>query len=876
MHSKKTSEILQELSVNETTGLSFNEIAPRRAKYGGNIITGAKQKTFLKRVLEAFCDPMMIILSFALSVTLGVNIGKLIKTGSGDFTECIGVFIAVFISVSITAVMEGKSEKAFELLRDLSDNTLVRVLREGELRLIPKSEVVVGDIVFLEAGNSVIADGRLLKTASLSVDESTLTGESKPKHKRADVILEKETPLAERINCLYSGTCVITGNGKMLVTNVGNNTEIGKIAGELQIKNKVSAPINEKLARLSKWITALGGISAAITFSISFIRLYLTNNISFSSVQELFIESIVLIVAAVPEGLPTIVAISLSLNVLKLAKENALIKKLVVAETAGCVSVICSDKTGTLTANKMMVDKFFLPSGIERTSLTPIVYANTIANSTAEEVETKGKKSLNGNPTEKALIAFAVKDTGTSITAARNRFIVEEREEFSSDKKYMSTKTHFNGQTVTFYKGAFEKILEICHYAEEVKKQASKASHYADNGGRIIAFAHKDSSNKMFYDGFVSITDPVRPDVKKSVTDCRNAGIRVMMLTGDGENTAFSVAKKIGIANIASDVKNAAEIEKMTDKELSYALNNISVIARSTPLTKLRVVKLLKRAGEVVAVTGDGVNDAPAIKQADIGIAMGSGSEIAKEAGDIVLLDDSFSTIVKAISFGRNVYRNFRRFITFQLSVNFSAVATVLFSLIAGIGSPFNSLQLLWINIIMDGPPALTLGIEKPESTLLGEKPKKRSDNLIDKKTALKIILSSSYITFACCMQLFTNFLNVKANAVPSSVFTLFVILQLFNSFNCRKTGTESVFVNPFGNKPMLIAFGVSTAIQFIITQFLGSIFQTSPLSSLAWIKIFVISFGVILVSECAKLFYRALFKRETTFFQSKKANQFS
>ena len=864
MYSKKCEEVLNELQVDDLVGLSPSEIAPRRAKFGENIIEGTKQKGLIKRVLETFCDPMILILLFALTVTAGVNVGKLFKTGDANFTECIGVLAAVTLSVSITAFMERKSEKAFELLQNISDKSLVKVLRGGETRLIPKSELVVGDVVFISAGDRIVADGRIIKANSLSIDESTLTGESKPRYKRADIVLSEKEHLADRINCAFSSTMCVTGSGEMVVTAVGNNTEIGKIAGELQIKNKVSAPLNEKLTRLGKWIAIIGGISAAVTFVVSAIRLYLSGNFNFDSVQEIFIESVVLIVAAVPEGLPTIVAVSLSLNVMKLAKENALIKKLVVAETAGCVSIICSDKTGTLTTNRMTVERFILPVGAETVALPSFVYDNILLNSTAGEATQNGKKALSGNPTECALIDFATKTKKVNPNDYRRKFPVVSRSEFSSENKYMSTKTRVNGDFIEFYKGSIEKLCSILHIKNDVSVLKKKADLYADEGGRIIAFAHKTQDGECLIDGIAVIVDPVRGDVKNSVCECKRAGIRVMMLTGDGENTAFAVAKKLGIAAGKNEVLNAADTEKMSDEKLISILPEISVIARSTPLTKLRVVKLLKKTGEVVAVTGDGVNDAPAIKQADIGIAMGNGSEIAKEAGDIVLLDDSFSTIIKAISFGRNVFRNFRRFVTFQLTVNFSAVATVLIALFLGLKSPFNALQLLWLNIIMDGPPALTLGLEKPTANLLGEKPKKRTDNLVDKKTALKIMLSTFYITAATSLQMLTNFMNVPQNEISTSVFSLFVLLQLFNSFNCRKTGSESVFKDFFGNKPMLAAFGLAAAVQFLITQFLGSVFGTVPLSAPTILKMLLVSFGVIAVSEISKLVYIALFKKNT------------
>ncbi len=859
MYSKNKNVVLSELSVDPSYGLHAEEIAPRRAEYGANRVERTKQKSLIMRVLGAFAEPMLLILCFALMITLGVNIGKYARTGDGDFVECIGIFVALAVSVTITVVMEDRSQKAFELLAAVSDKTVVKVRRDGEVKLIPQSEVVVGDVAILESGCRVVADGRVIASNDLSADESTLTGESKPRRKRADVCIAEGAPLSERTNMVFGGTCITSGSGEMVVTAVGNGAEVGKIARELQIRNKISSPLNEKLSRLSKAVTIIGGIAAAVVFVVSLIRLIVAHNANFETVQELFIESVVLIVAAVPEGLPTIVAISLSLNVLKLAKENVLIKKLVVAETAGCVSVICSDKTGTLTKNKMEVETFCTASTTEISGELPqAIRENICYNTTAEAVSVKGKFVFAGNATECAILNYAY-PFPKDVIADRAAVSIVDREEFSSEKKYMSTKTRKNGTFCVYYKGAFEKISAICGLEGERRERIKRSiDGFAKNARRVIAFAHDEGAGPIF-DGYAAITDPVRPDVKNSVALCKKAGISVKILTGDNAETAFAVAKELGIATRESEVLNACDAEKMSDKALTDALQRVTVIARSTPLLKLRVVNLLKNSGEVVAVTGDGINDAPAIKQADIGIAMGSGSEIAKEAGDIVLLDDSFSTIVKAISFGRNVYSNFQRFIMFQLSVNFSAVITVLFAVFLGMKSPFNALQLLWLNIIMDGPPALTLGFEAPNPELMNEMPKKRSGNLVTKKTAARIAVHSVYMAGITMCQLAFNFLNVPLNECATATFTLFVFLQLFNAFNCRQVGSQSIFKNFFSNRPMLIAFGAVTVLQIIITQFGGAVFGTVALSAISCIKIIAVSSTILLISELSKFAYKKI-----------------
>ncbi len=830
------------------SGLNQEQVTSSIKNYGTNTITQKRGKSFIRKVLDALCDPMIIILEFALIITLGINIGKQIKGGNGDFFECFGIVFSILISVVLTLIMEGKSQKAFKILNGLYDRTLVKVRRNGEIVLISKEQVVVGDRVILESGDKVCADGRLVESKSLQTDESMLTGESHSVNKNAQVVLKSETPLAERINCVYSGTCVVSGSGEMIVTAVGDKTEMGLIAGELQIKNCVSAPLNDKLNRLGRTISFIGIISAILVFSLSLTKLAVTKNLHYESVTEIFIEAIVLIVAAVPEGLPATVAISLTINVLKLSKSNALIKKMVATETVGCVSVICSDKTGTLTQNKMVCDKVFFSGGehIERYLLQ-----NMLLNTQAEYVEIEGKQILQGSPTETALYAYAEKITN------RDRVEVLSVVPFSSETKIMQSRIKTPTETIDYLKGAPEKVLLMCEldYSQrqrvlkEIESQQSK-------GKRVLAFAHKiDDKEKYFYDGFACITDPIRPEVKRAVEECNQAGIRVKILTGDNSLTALSVARELGLGD---RVLTAVEVEQMTDEELGEQLENISVIARSTPLIKLRVVKLLKVMGEVVAVTGDGINHAPAMKQADIGIAMGSGSQVTKEAGDIILLDDSFSTIVKAIAFGRSIYRNFQRFLMFQLTVNFSAVGLITICSLLGLDSPFTSLQLLWLNLIMDGPPALSLAMEGVREEYMKNPPVKRSMGIVNKRVMLKILLNSLLIGVVVFWQYEKNFLGVEMTKVKTSAFALFTFLQIFNSFNCKELGIESIFGKLFSNKLMVWAMTLALGLQVLLTEFVGG-FMGTPLGLTVWLKITGISLSVIIFSEIYKLTLRII-----------------
>ncbi len=865
-HSAKIKDLENYFETSSASGLTRAQVEKNRRKFGANKITPKKKKSLIRRFFEALSEPTLIILEFAWVITVGVNVGKFIKSGSCDVYECIGILVAILISACLTVFMEGRSEKAFELLGTVYDRVSVKVIRDGKLTLIPKEEVVAGDILIVETGDKIVADGRLTECNGLKTDESTLTGESERSTKcLAD--LGDKTPLAERKNCVYSGTFASQGTGKMLVTAVGDNAELGKIAGELKTEIAGSAPLNEKLGKLGKKITVIGAISAGIAFILSILRLSVTDSLSFLSVQDAFIEAIVLIVAAVPEGLPTTAAISLSLNVLKLAKSNALIRKLVAAETVGCVSVICSDKTGTLTENDMKVERIFGERG--KTSEQNILL-NSAVNSSAILKTEKSNLKAYGSATEGALLKYALKQ-GVNYEKLRDKRLIGGVLPFNSDNKYMASEYFAGGKSTVFIKGAPERILPLSDKSDEAETILSEISVFQKKGKRVIAFARKENSKcgitetikqgGFVFDGYVVISDPLRKDVARSVELCKNAGIAVKMMTGDNASTAAAIAMEAGIITSADEVVMADEIEAMPLEKLKEKIGGIGVIARSTPSVKLKVVEALKMSGAVVAVTGDGVNDAPAIKHADIGIAMGSGSEITKEASDIVLLDDSFSTIVKAVSFGRNIYRNFQRFITFQLTVNVTAMLVVIISLSFGLVSPFNAVQLLWIDIIMDGPPALTLGLERGGKDVLSRKPVKRTDGIVTPKMLVRIVAQGAYMATLTVLQYLFDFLGAGINLVPTTLFCMFVIFQLFNAFNCRKLSGESVFESIGNNKLMVIVFAVTFAFQILITQVLGGFFKTEPLPPVIWAKIIGVCSTCVLFSEIYKLFYRLMKK---------------
>lgn len=881
---KTREELLSEFSSDSTKGLTSNAVEKNREKFGSNSLTKKKSESLLKRIWDASTEPMLLMLIAAGLIALAVNIFRKVTGGEADFLECIGVFVAIALSVVISVIMEGRSAKAFEALSKINSNMTVKVVRNGKTVSVSSEDIVVGDVLLVSAGDKLPADGRLLSAVDLSVNESALTGESYPVKKDADAVIDDEKlPLAERVNMLYSGTFVTEGQGKILITAVGDKTEFGKIAGELNGQSKSNTPLQEKLARLGKTITVMGVIAAAIVFISQVVSFATHGGLKIDTVMDAFITSIVLIVAAVPEGLPTIVAVSLSINIIKLSKQNALVKKMIASETIGCISVICSDKTGTLTENKMTV-RYFYDNEVHENSadLTNDWLVHNICLNTSADLGDNGE--FIGNPTECAMLNFF--EASLSNDSEMHRYKAERDDHetlflfpFSSELKHMTTISKVDGKIVSYVKGSPECLLPMCDLSDDRLSQINTAIVAAEQKAmRVIAFAHKEldgladyseeaqhkqMESGMVFDGFVAISDPLRAEVSHAVKSCQSAGVGVKILTGDNIITAVAIAEELGLMTAGKIALEAKDIEEMTDAQLSEKLTDICVIARSTPTVKMRVVKLLKELGNVVAVTGDGINDAPALKNADVGIAMGiSGTEVSKEASDIVLLDDSFATIVKAVEWGRNIYENFKRFISFQLTVNIASVICVFVSVLMGLKAPFTALQLLWINIIMDGPPALTLGLEPNYSDLMSRKPTDRAENIISKNMFIRIFTTGIYVSIVFLCQYHFNFLGAAPDEMGTVLFTLFVLFQLFNAFNCRELHTESIFKHLFKNKLMLGVVGLTFALQIIIIQFAGVFFGTVPLGLNMWLKLFAVSFSVIVLSELVKLFIRLFTKK--------------
>lgn len=865
-------QVLGEVDCDPERGLTPEQVAVSRKRHGANSFAQAEREPLWHRIWEASTEPMLVMLIVAAIITLAVNITRYMTGGEYNFLECAGIFAAIALSVVITVITEGKSAAAFEALNRINEDTLIKVVRDGEPQLVAQREIVVGDILLVETGDKIVADGRLISSNDLAVDESALTGESLPAQKDASASIIEATPVAERANMLYSGCFVSAGSGRLVVTGVGNDTEFGRIATELSSIEKSTTPLQEKLDRLGKNITVMGIIAAAVAFTIEVVKFAMAGMINLDTVSDAFITSIVLIVAAVPEGLPTIVAVSLALNIIKMSRENALVKKMIACETIGCVNIICSDKTGTLTENKMCVQQVYTegeliePAKLVDTTLIRNFCINGNANINRED----GVWSFIGNPTECSLLV-AAHNAGYNYQELRHGASVVRVFPFSSQNKDMTTIVA-EGDVLTVYtKGNPEKILSLCPgvTAEERTRIDALMEDFQSKAGRLLAFAHKtipsyagesqdEIERDLTFDGFVVISDPLSEDVYDAIKDCHRAGIEVKMLTGDNIRTARAIANELHMLEGDHIAVEAAQIEAMSDEELVRALPRIAVIARSTPLVKMRVVKLLKGEDNVVAVTGDGINDAPAIKNADVGIAMGiAGTEVTKEASDMVLLDDSFATIVKAVQWGRAIYENFKRFIQFQLTVNVSSVVVVIFSILAGFDAPFTALELLWINIIMDGPPALTLGLEPIRDDLLKRAPTRRDESILSRSMLLRIFANGFFISAVFMAQHFTNFLGCEPGQEATVLFTLFVLFQLFNAFNCRELDNVPMYRNIANNRLMLGVFLLVFALQFAITQFGAAVFETVPLSAALWGKMILCALSVIVVDELVKLFRR-------------------
>jgi Ca2+-transporting ATPase len=907
---EKSSKVLNELQVDSSKGLSSLEVKERLDKYGANEFTKQEKSSMWDSIKEAIMEPMMIILLAAAVISALV----------GEFQDAIGIVCAVAVGIGIGIFTEGKSQKAADALSKMTENIEVKALRNGKIVQVSKSDLVPGDIVSIETGDMVPADGRLINSIDLMVREDILTGESEDVSKDAEILIEMESiktkdknivqdPIpAKQKNMVFGGTLIAYGRASFVVTATGDNSQMGEIAKNLE-ESDLQTPLQAKLGDLGGKISKISSAIAAVLFIVMIVKLVLAKDLSVDTtsvfafldsigpIKTAFVVCVALIVAAVPEGLPTMINMTLAITMQKMAKINALVTKKEACETIGSVSVICSDKTGTLTQNRMTVEKVYLNGKFkERDELSDknnYFLDNCIVNSTADiQKEDKEVKYL-GSATECALLLY---NDHCDYVQERQSAKIAHQIPFSSKNKRMSTVIEGDEGHTVLTKGAPEIILELCKYEHvncvEVELDDDRRSEILEEieklqrkSMRVLGFAYGNISQEvalatekgtleedLVFTGFVGIKDPLRLDVKEAVETARKAGVATKMLTGDNINTAIAIGEELGLLSGKYRAVEATYIDTLSDEELKEEIKTISIVARSKPDTKMRIVEALQSNGEVVAVTGDGINDAPALTKADVGIAMGiAGTEVSKNAADIILTDDSFGTIVKGIKWGRGIYENFQRFIQFQITVNIIAFLTAILSVVFDFQMPFTTIQLLWVNIIMDGPPALSLGLEPVRDAVLNRKPTNRNASIITKQMMKSMISNALYITFIIMIQMKFDILGAGfpkegvtgPNEMQTVLFALFAFSALFNAFNCREFGTDSILPNITKNTIFLKIIAATAVVQIFVTEVFGKFFNAVPLSATMWLKIIALSSLIIVVNEVAKLIMKPFVKKE-------------
>ena len=886
------------------TGLSLQEVEKSRAEHGENVLTPPAKTPLWKQFLEKFEDPIIRILLVALAASIGIAIFEFCHEGKGAdvFFEPIGIFVAILLATGIGFWFEVKANRAFDVLNQVNDEALVQVVREGKVTEIAKREVVVGDIVMLNTGNEIPADGELIEAVALQVNESTLTGEPIIKKSTTPEDFDKEATYPT--NHVLRGTTVVEGHGVFRVLHVGDKTENGKVFTAAQIDNSVKTPLNHQLDGLGKVITKVSYVLAAIIL-IGRVATYLqgVEEIVFmdflAHLLQTFMIAVTLIVVTVPEGLPMSVTLSLALSMRRMLQTNNLVRKMHACETMGATTVICTDKTGTLTQNQMRIyeTKFF---GLKEQQLADDEMSKLIAegiavNSTAC-LDTAGgeKPKVMGNPTEGALLLW-LNEQGKDFAALRDSAKVVEQLTFSTERKYMATVVEsalLPGKRVLYIKGAPEIVHGLCH--ETIGNVTREALNeqlliYQNQAMRTLGFGYqileegdatitdtKAIAERLTFLGIVAISDPVRSDVPAAVGDCISAGISVKIVTGDTPGTAREIGRQIGLWQEGDGDRNqitGPEFAALTDEELEERILDLKIISRARPMDKKRLVETLQKKEQVVAVTGDGTNDAPALKAAHVGLSMGDGTSVAKEASDITIMDNSFASITRAVMWGRSLYRNIQRFILFQMTINVVACIIVLVGAFLGSQSPLTVAQMLWVNLIMDTFAAMALASLPPSNEVMKHKPRHRSDFIINVPMRYGIIgmgvfFAALLIGFYVVLQRYdvtslTDFswLNQAANygeitSYESSIFfTIFVMLQFWNMFNARafQTGHSAFFDIKNSSGFLLIALVILVG-QVIITSFGGQMFSVCPLPVLDWAVILGATSIVLWAGELKRL----------------------
>lgn len=877
-----------DIDKNKRIGLTDEQVKQSREQHGKNVLTPPQRTSLWKLYLDKYRDPIIQILLVAAFVSL------ILAFIEKNFMETIGIFVAVFLATTVGFYFERDAAKKFNLLTALSEEQPVKVRRNGKVMEIPRHDVVVGDVVLVEVGDEVPADGELIVCNDLQINESTLTGE--PVTEKS---LEGGGDGAYPRNVILRSTMVMNGRGEFVVTAVGDATEIGKVAKKSTEQTSVETPLHMQLDKLAKMISKVGSVVSVAAFFIFLIHDILTNPAwggkdyfyMAEIVLKYFMMAVTLIVMAVPEGLPMAITLSLALNMRRMLKSNNLVRKLHACETMGAVTVICTDKTGTLTQNKMQVSALELKQGDEALLDTAIAL-----NSTAELND--GKPI--GNPTESALLLW-LDAQGKNYEELRKQVNVLKQLPFSTERKMMATLAEVDGETYLFVKGAPEIVMKKCIIEDRMLKQtAEELDEWQHKAMRTLAFAYKKvepsimrtsrtstaevvallDANDLQLQAIAAIADPIRPDVPAAVQECRHAGIEVKVVTGDTAATALEIGKQIGVfedepENIGADgsltsldqqMITGEQWEALSDEEAYERAKDIRVMSRARPTDKQRLVAMLQKRGEVVAVTGDGTNDAPALHYAHVGLSLGSGTSVAKEASDMTLLDDSFKSIANAVMWGRSLYRNLQRFLFFQLVVNVAALLLVLGGSVIGTEMPLTVTQILWVNLIMDTFAALALASLPPSHEVMKDKPRKASDFIINKSIGFGILFCG--IVFFLVMFALLVYCERRGKGGVdvhelTMFFTTFVMIQFWNLFNAKALMSHhTAFRHFLKDKGMILVLVLVLVGQWIIVTFGGEMFRTTPLSLHEWLLIIGSTSVVLWVGELWRGFKRMIAKR--------------
>lgn len=856
----KKEDVLKMLGTDEN-GLTQNQAKENQKKYGKNELAEGKKKNPFILFLEQYKDFLVIILIIA-AIISGVL---------GDIESAIVIFVVITINAILGTVQHIKAEQSLDSLKEMSAPT-AKVIRDGEIKVVEGKDVTVGDVVVIEAGDYVCSDGRIIENASLKVDESAMTGESEPVEKQ-ETVLDGEKPLGDRVNMLYSGSFATYGRAKMVVTSVGMETEIGKIASLLKSTQEKKTPLQESLDNFGKKLSL---IIIGICVIVLGLELFRSDGINLTVFTDAFVFAVALAVAAIPEALSSIVTIVLSVGTQKLAKENAIIRKLQAVEGLGSVSIICSDKTGTLTQNKMTVQKIYFDGQIIdkddeiNARQGQLIIDGALCN---DSVQKEGQEI--GDPTEIALVNFSEKHD-LPVEKMREKYQRLGEIPFDSDRKLMSTVHKIGGNYKMLTKGAVDvlsgRINEVKTMdgkrpftAEDLAELKKVNTEFSQMGLRVLAVCERDvdtvdisvdDEKDYILLGLVAMQDPPREESADAVRKCKTAGIRPIMITGDHLVTASAIARKIGILDDNGRAVEGREIENLSDEELDEFVSDVSVYARVSPEHKIRIVSAWQRKGYIVSMTGDGVNDAPALKQADIGVAMGiTGSEVAKDAASMVLTDDNFATIVKAIENGRNLYRNIQRAIQFLLSGNTAGILAVLYASFMALPVPFKAVHLLFINLLTDSLPAIALGVEPHSSDVMNEKPRPKNQSILTKKVLTNICVEGIVIGVMTMIAFYVGFLR-NAEVASTMAFSTLCLSRLVHGFNCKSDKPVWFTKKMWNNKSMIGAFFVGFVLlnAVLLVPALQGIFAVAPLTIAELLTVYGLSLGTFVIVQILKM----------------------